>query len=106
MVRRRIIAVDFAFQEARELMHRGHPTQDETLLAGSTSERSSHPATAWRTSRRRLIQVAAGTAAGLWAGGLVQARLTPARPTSVLAQGNEHDGHSGIAHADRAPSAA
>ncbi len=87
-------------------MHRGHPTQDETLLAGSTSERSSRPATAWRTSRRRLIQVAAGTAAGLWAGSLVQARLAPARPTNVLAQGNEHDGDSVIVQWDAAALAA
>ncbi len=75
-------------------MHSVHPPQDETLFVDPTSKRSSRPATAWRTSRRRLIQVAAGTAVGLSAGVFVQSRLTPAGPTSVLAHGNEHEGDS------------
>jgi hypothetical protein len=87
-------------------MHRVHPTQDETMLAGPTSERSSRLATAWRPSRRHLIQVAAGTAAGLWAGGIVQSHLTPARPTNVLAHGNEQNSPSIIVQWDAAALAA
>jgi hypothetical protein len=75
-------------------MHRVRPSQDETMLAGPTSERPRRSPATWRTSRRRLLQVAAGTATGLWAGSLVQSRLTHARASGALAHGAEHEGNS------------
>jgi hypothetical protein len=87
-------------------MHAVDPTQDETMPVGPTSERPSRTAGGWRTSQRRLIQVAAGTAAGVWAGSLLQSRLTPARPTSALAQGNDQGSPSVVVQWDAAALAA
>jgi hypothetical protein len=67
-------------------MHRERPSQDQTVRAGSPSELPSYPAAPWRPSRRRLLQVATGTAVGLSVGGLLQSRLTPVRASSRLAK--------------------
>jgi hypothetical protein len=91
-------------------MHRECPSHDQTLHAGSPSELASSPAAPWRPSRRRLIQVAAGTSVGLSVGGLVQSHLARARASGRLAhaseQEQEEDGPSIIVRWDAAVLAA
>ena len=72
-------------------MHRAHPSQDETILAGPSSE---HPHRPWRTSRRRLLQLATGTAVGLSVGGLLQSHLTRAHASGRLAHRAEQESSS------------
>ena len=74
-------------------MRREHPSQGEHVFAGPTSERGSR---SWRTSRRRLLQVATGTAVGLSVGGLLQSRLTSVRASGGLAHGAKQEGTSTI----------
>jgi hypothetical protein len=76
-------------------MHREYPSQDLTMHSASPSELPSYPATPWRPSRRRLIQVAACTTVGLSVGGLLQSHLTPVHASGRLAHGaNQEDGPS------------
>jgi hypothetical protein len=87
-------------------MHKAQSSQVEPALAGPTSEQPRRSTAAWLTSRRNLLKVTAGTAAGLVATGLVGPSLLGARVPVVLSDGKEQAGSSVIVQWDAAALAA
>jgi Domain of unknown function (DUF6851)/VCPO second helical-bundle domain len=87
-------------------VHKVPSSQAEPAPIGPISEQPRRSAATWLTSRRRLLKVTAGTAAGLVAASLFESRLTGARAPVAQSHRKEREGRSVIVQWDAAALAA